>query len=172
MLLAETRLHCHRGDAPVAESIAARIAKLERMTTSQLRDEWRRVIGGTPTSNNRRFLYKRVAWAVQAKEYGGLSDRAQARLEELLPYAETWMPIGRRGLADPPPATGGTAPTPGTVLTRTYKGRTIAVLVRDDGRFEHDGEIYESLTAVATAITGSHWSGTHFFCLRPARRHA
>jgi hypothetical protein len=156
----------------VAESIAARIAKLQTMTTAQLRHEWRRVIGGEPTSYNRRFLYKRVAWAVQAKEYGGLSARAQARLEELLPYAEMWMPIGRRGLAEPPPAAASTAPTPGTVLTRPYKGRTIAVLVREDGRFEHDGEIYESLTAVAKAITGSHWNGNLFFGLKPARKRA
>ncbi|HKZ19224.1 MAG TPA: DUF2924 domain-containing protein [Acidimicrobiia bacterium] len=156
----------------MAESIAARIAKLERMTTSELRQEWRKVIGGVPTSFNRRFLYKRVAWAVQAKEYGGLSARAQARLEELLPYAEQWMPMGRRGLADPPPATATVSPTPGTVLTRTYKGRTVAVLVRDDGRFEWDGEIFESLTAVAKAVTGSHWNGNLFFGLRPARRRA
>jgi hypothetical protein len=154
----------------VAESIAARIAKLQTMTTAQLRDEWRRVLGSTPTSYNRRFLYKRVAWAVQAKEYGGLSARAQTQLEELLPYAETWMPIGRRGLADPPPATATTAPTPGTMLTRTYKGRAVAVLVRDDGRFEWAGDVYESLTAVAQAITGSHWNGKLFFGLRKARR--
>src|SRR5262245_22018642 len=173
MLLAATRLHCPRGDAPVAESIAARIAKLERMTTADLRQEWRRVIGGEPRSFNRRFLYKRVAWAIQAKEYGGLSARAQARLEELLPYAETWMPLGRRGLADPPPAAqAASAPTPGTVLTRAYKGRTVAALVREDGRFEHDGEIYDSLTAVARAITGSHWNGHLFFGLSKGRKRA
>jgi hypothetical protein len=156
----------------VAESIAARIAKLQTMTTAQLRQEWRRVIGGEPTSYNRRFLYKRVAWAVQAKEYGGLSARAQARLEELLPYAEMWMPIGRRGLAEPPPAAASTAPTPGTVLTRAYKGRTVTVLVRDDGRFEWQGDIYLSLTAVARAVTGSHWNGNLFFGLKPARKRA
>jgi len=156
----------------VAESIAGRIAKLQTMTTAQLRDEWRRLIGGEPRSFNRRFLFKRVAWAIQAREYGGLSARAQARLEELLPYAEMWMPIGRRGLANPPPAAAPTGPRPGTVLTRAYKGHTIAVLVRDDGRFEWEGRIYDSLTAVATAITGSHWSGAHFFGLRRIRRRA
>lgn len=151
----------------MAENIATRIAKLQTMTTAQLREEWRRVIGGEPRSYNRRFLYKRVAWAIQAKEYGGLSARAQARLEELLPYAEMWMPIGRRGLVDPPPATAGVAPTPGTVLTRMYKNRTIGVLVRDDGRFEWDGDVYESLSAVAKAVTGSHWNGNHFFHVKP-----
>ena len=154
----------------MAESLTTRITKLQTMTTGQLREEWRRVIGGEPRSNNRRFLYKRVAWAIQAKEYGGLSARAQARLEELLPYAETWMPIGRRGLADPPPATAGTTLTPGTVLTRTYKRRTVAVLVRDDGHFEWEGDVFESLTAVAKAVTGSHWNGNLFFGRRPARK--
>lgn len=156
----------------MAESLRTRIAKLQTMTTAQLRDEWRRVIGGEPRSNNRRFLYKRVAWAVQAKEYGGLSARAQARLEELLPFAEMWMPIGRRGLADPPPATPAPSLTPGSILTRSYKGRTVAALVRPDGRFEHDGEIYESLSAVAKAVTGSHWNGNLFFGLKTGRKRA
>lgn len=155
------------------DSMPVRIATLQQMTTAQLREEWRRVIGGEPRSYNRAWLWKRLAWAIQAREFGGLSAAAQARLEELLPYAGIWMPLGRR--AFPPaaaPAGSGDArlPKPGDVLTRAYKGRTVAVLVKDDGRFEHDGRIYDSLTAVATAITGSHWSGAHFFGLRPARR--
>lgn len=31
--------------------------------------------------------------------------------------------------------------------------------------FEHEGKIYRSLSAVATAITGSHWNGFLFFGL-------
>lgn len=157
----------------MAERMAARIAGLQTMTTAQLREEWRRVIGGEPRSSNRVWLYKRLAWAIQAKEFGGLSARAQARLEELLPYAETWMPLGKRGLAAPPAAPGASSgPTPGTLLTRVYKGKTVAVLVRDDGQFEWDGDVFESLTAVAKAITGSHWNGNLFFGLPPARRRA
>jgi hypothetical protein len=37
--------------------------------------------------------------------------------------------------------------------------------VREDG-FEYEGEVYRSLTAVAKAITGSHWNGHLFFALR------
>jgi hypothetical protein len=29
--------------------------------------------------------------------------------------------------------------------------------------FEYDGRAYRSLSAVAYAITGSHWNGYHFF---------
>ncbi len=56
-------------------------------------------------------------------------------------------------------------PMPGVELTREYKGRTVTCEVRVNG-FEHDGQVYSSLTAVARAITGSHWNGYHFFGLR------
>jgi hypothetical protein len=51
---------------------------------------------------------------------------------------------------------------PGAVLTREYRGRTIAVTVLDEG-FECEGTVYRSLTAVAKAVTGSHWNGYLFF---------
>jgi len=49
-----------------------------------------------------------------------------------------------------------------TVLTRAFKGRMYTVTVLPHG-FEYDGDIHKSLTAVAHAITGSHWNGYHFF---------
>ena len=55
-------------------------------------------------------------------------------------------------------------PLPGSILTRRYKGRTVAVTVLDQG-FDYQGEIYRSLTAVAKAVTGTHWNGYHFFRL-------
>jgi len=148
--------------------MAARIAKLQQMTTADLREEWRRVMGEEPRSYNRQWMFKRLAWAIQAREYGGLSARAQARLEELLPFAEVWMPLGRKAFKQPPTASPSNGdrrlPSPGTVLTRAYKGRTLAVTVLADG-FEFDGERYASLTAIAKAVTGTHWNGWHFFGL-------
>jgi hypothetical protein len=149
--------------------MAARIAKLQQMTAAQLREEWRRVLGEEPRSYNRVWLYKRLCWAIQAKEYGGLSARAQARLEELLPMAEVWMPLGKRAFPRelPPPAALGDSrlPLPGSVITRVYKGRTMVVTAREDGSFEFDGRIFGSLTAIAKAVTGSHWNGQLFFGL-------
>src|SRR5438094_4743088 len=52
-------------------------------------------------------------------------------------------------------------PPPGTVLTRRYKGAVLQVKVRADG-FEHQGQVYPSLSAVAKAITGSHCNGFLF----------
>jgi hypothetical protein len=55
-------------------------------------------------------------------------------------------------------------PMPGTVLTRQYKGRTVVVTILPNG-FEYEGKVYRSLSAVATAVTGTHWNGYHFFNL-------
>ena len=39
----------------------------------------------------------------------------------------------------------------------------------DDG-YEWDGTVYRSLTAVANAVTGSHWNGRLFFGLTKRRK--
>ena len=158
------------------ESMPARIAKLQQMTTAQLREEWRRVMGEEPRSYNKAWLWKRLAWAIQAREYGGLSERAKARLEELLPYAEMWMPLGKRAFpnGETPPTVRPSdrdLPPPGSIITRPYKGKNLAVLVREDG-FEYEGTIYRSLTAIAQTVTGSHWNGHHFFFGPKSKRKA
>ena len=154
----------------MSDAITARIRALQAMSVADLREEWRRVMGEEPRSYNRAWLWRRLAWAIQAKEYGGLSERAERRLEELSVHAEMWMPLGKRafkGLPPVPPtqpARDPRLPTPGTVLTRPYRGKTIAVTVLEDG-FEFEGRRYRSLTAIAEKITGAHWNGLNFFGL-------
>jgi hypothetical protein len=53
---------------------------------------------------------------------------------------------------------------PGARLVREWNGRTYIVEVTDDG-FLHDDKHYRSLSAIARAITGAHWSGPRFFGL-------
>ncbi len=150
--------------------LSARIQALEQMTVAELREEWRRVMGEEARSYNKAWLWRRLAWAIQAREFGGLSARAKARLEELAVEAEAWMPLGKRafrserGAAPVPQSRDPRLPTPGTVLTRPYRGRTIAVTVLEGG-FEYEGRRYPSLSAVAKAVTGSHWNGLLFFGL-------
>ena len=156
-------------------SMTTRIHALQQMTTAELRAEWRLVMEEEPRSFHRTWLWRRLAWAIQAKEYGGLSARAQERLKELLPHAETWMPLGKRGLQDVntplpvPHVKDDRLPAVGTVLTRVYRGRTIAVSILENG-FDLEGKRYSSLTAVAKAVTGSHWNGHYFFFGSPSRR--
>jgi hypothetical protein len=50
----------------------------------------------------------------------------------------------------------------GSRLVREWRGQTHHVIVLDEG-FEHEGRRYSSLTQIASAITGVHWSGPVFF---------
>jgi len=53
-------------------------------------------------------------------------------------------------------------PMPGTILTREYNGHTLQVEVLAEG-FAYAGQSYQSLSAVAKAVTGAHCNGYHFF---------
>ena len=53
--------------------------------------------------------------------------------------------------------------TRGTRVYRDWKGKRYEVFIRDDGKFEYDGTLYRSLSAIAGVITGTHWNGKKFF---------
>ena len=152
--------------------LAAEIAALPRLRVSELRAKFATVFGEPTPSHNKVWLVKRIAWRLQARAEGDLSERARRRATELMADADMRLSA--------PPADAGTAtqephailrvpvddrrPRPGTILTRRYKGRTITVEVLDHG-FAFQGQTYRSLSAVAKAVTGSHCSGHFFFGL-------
>lgn len=140
-------------------------ATLGRMTVTQLRDRFSEVFGEQPRTFNRNNLIKRIAWRVQADREGGLSERALRRAEALARDSDLRL---RAPVADEPvelPAPRSDSLTPGTLLRRVYKGRTLLVRVMADG-FEFEGERYRSLSAIAKVATGTHWGGRHFFGLK------
>ena len=47
---------------------------------------------------------------------------------------------------------------------REWHGRTYMVTATEEG-FDYAGRTYRSLTKIARAITGAHWSGPRFFGL-------
>ncbi len=71
----------------------------------------------------------------------------------------------RKGERDP------RLPTAGSVLTREYKGQSVAVTVLDEG-FEWGGKEYRSLSKIAGEVAGCSYNGFLFFGLtqRPARK--
>lgn len=159
------------------KSMLGEINDLQRMTIAELQVRWRELYGEETRSRNRDFLWRRLAWRVQELEYGGLSDRARARIDELAP--DTFV---RARVPTPPPSAPPAVdprqrrpvrdirlPTPGSVITRTWRGREIGVVVRDDG-FEWEGQYFKSLSAVARAVTGARWNGHLFFGLASRKR--
>ena len=82
-----------------------------------------------------------------------------------MPKTPTTTPGAQASHKPAPPPSPTRLPLPGTVLTRQYRGRLIEVTVLPNG-FEWEGQVFKSLTAVAKAVTGSHWNGFLFFGLK------
>ena len=59
-------------------------------------------------------------------------------------------------------------PVAGTRLVREWRGERYEAIVLENG-FEYAGRKWNSLTAIARDITGTHWNGPVFFGLRQGR---
>ena len=149
--------------------LARELAALKRLSVGRLQEKYAEVFGEPTGGNNRSWLVRRIAWRLQERALGGLSERAKARAAELADDADLRVVPPRQGNVPPPPdplraAADSRLPAPGTVLTRRYKGSLLQVEVLADG-FTFGGRKYGSLSAVAKAATGSHCNGFAFFGL-------
>jgi hypothetical protein len=140
------------------DPIPARLAALKTATTPQLKAQWRDLFASEPPPFNRRYLESRLAYRIQELAYGGLKPETVRRLERLGEELDGGDRRKSRIRAD-------TMPIAGTRLIREYRGVEHVVTVRTD-RFEYQGRPYGSLSAIARAITGSHWNGWVFFGLK------
>jgi Protein of unknown function (DUF2924) len=136
------------------------MAALRRLSMRELRTKFAELFGENTPAGNRLWLTRRILWRLQALAEGDLSERARRRATELANDADLRslppLPSKRDAAASEP------AISPGTVITRIYKGRTLQVRVLAKG-FEFKGTTYPSLSAVARLVTGAHWNGRLFF---------
>jgi hypothetical protein len=146
-------------------SVLKEIEGLRRLTVGGLRDKYREVFGEESRSNHKDFLFRRIAWRLQANALEIAND-ADLRIRAPKDFGSGSAP-GRTAVTAIS-AVGGSRdnrlPAAGTLLTRDFKGRTYVVKVLDDG-FEYDGRQYRSLSAIAGEITGTRWNGFLFFGL-------
>jgi Protein of unknown function (DUF2924) len=155
------------------------IESLRRASMADLRSKYGEVFQERTRCTHREHLFRRIAWRLQALAEGDLSERARGRANEIARDGdlrinaprdffrvggERVQTIGDRNRREPDRR----LPLPGGLLTRKWKERTILVEVLAKG-FRYENRHYSSLSAVATAITGTRWNGLAFFGLtRPA----
>jgi hypothetical protein len=137
-------------------------ARLSELTIFELRSEWRRLHRAPPPMRlSRDLMIRGIAYKLQERLLGGLSDSIMRKLNRL--NTETEASYGHK----PAPPISLKA---GARLVREWRGVTHTVLVHADG-FEWNGRRYRSLTLVAGEITGAHWSGPRFFGLKKPASH-
>ena len=141
--------------------VLGRLAALKTAATPALKQQWRELFGTEPPPYNRRFLESRLAYRIQELAFGGLKPETLARLEVLGEQFDGGKITVRRKRADD-------RPIAGTQLIREYQGVEHVVTVTRAG-YEYQCRPYQSLSAIARAITGTRWNGRVFFGLRPSR---
>ena len=130
-----------------------KLAELETLGRPELVNRWIEAYGNRPFKGARRStLIRGLAYHLQCKASGGLKPSVS---RELLRIA-AGRPIARAEQRNKPSA------TIGSQLVREWNGKTHTVIVSDSG-YVLNGVTYTSLSAVAKAITGAHWSGPRFF---------
>jgi peptidoglycan/xylan/chitin deacetylase (PgdA/CDA1 family) len=154
-------------------TIIEQIQELRVMTVNQLRERYKEVFDESTTARNKDYLWKKIAWGIQEKEYGGLTERAKRRAKEITNEQDIRVRPPRGAFKENDdygrPRTKANLPAPGTILTREYKGISIEVEVLEEG-FLYATQVYKSLSAIAKDITGTHRSGPAFFNLREIRK--
>ncbi|MCL6270257.1 DUF2924 domain-containing protein [Sansalvadorimonas sp. 2012CJ34-2] len=140
----------------VHETLAAQVAKIMTMNNTQLNHTWKELLGTDAPPLHTKILRQRLAWKVQEKALGGLSDLAKKRLLQVKQSILKGKKTPRAKTCHLPA---------GTRLMREYQHEEHEVVVTNEG-FEYRGQLYKSLTAIAKVITGSQWNGPAFFGLR------
>jgi hypothetical protein len=143
-------------DAADPSTLAERLTGLEGLDTNALKTEWRRLYRSLPPLGlSRDLLIRAIAFKLQEHLHGGLSRAVKRRLESFAADIDS----GGRERA---PAISLRA---GARLIREWQGKSHQVLVLEEG-FEYQGKRYQSLSKIASDITGTHWSGPRFFGIK------
>jgi hypothetical protein len=155
--------------APNQKAIEDEIAHLPGLDLTMLRKRWRTLFRrAAPDHLPRHLLFKMIAYRMQANHFGDLEPKYQRLLDE----APTPEAAGRSAIDMSSKAI---VLKPGTILAREWNGSMHRVTVMADG-FAWNGKTYESLSKIASLITGTRWNGPRFFGLRdkkpnePAKR--
>ena len=133
----------------MSSRLDAQLARLETLSSQELKDEWRRLTASPLPKISPSMLRLALAWEIQARALGGLPRATQQKLEQVA-RAKT-----RTSSAQP-----------GMRLVREWNGKAHVVTVGDDRVIRWNDRDWPSLSAVATAITGTRWSGPAFFGLK------
>lgn len=134
-------------------AIETEIQRIQKLKPDEVTALWRETFKReVPKALTRDLLARTICWHIQERVFGG---HGPAILKLLANYAK-----GQHVEADRLRRL-----KPGTELVREYQGERHTVVITGDG-YLWRGEAYQSLSAIARAITGSNWNGPRFFGLR------
>lgn len=146
------------------EAIPRQVQNIMAMGQGELETAWGRHCRGKPPAGLPRSLLARLlAYKVQAAVHEDISPTQQRFLERVARDLSAGIKCPNLQLDQRFQL------KPGTVLVREHDGEHHRVMVLEQG-FAWNGQVHKSLSAVATAITGTRWNGHRFFGLDAASK--
>jgi hypothetical protein len=143
-------------------SLEVEIAHLRDLDLKGLRTRWKGAFRGYPPDHLPRHLLAGIlAYRMQAEAHGDL-DAATIRLLKQIGSGGANIDAIRLTANHEQRRT---SLKSGTILMREWNSQPHRVMVVDAG-FAWNGKIYDSLSTIAFAITGTKWNGPRFFGLR------
>ena len=135
-------------------SIIRQVIELETKSPAEIRAIYNNLFQDRCLSNAKKeYLRPKRAYRLQELALGGLDKQTKSKLESI---AKNGAVITKTKHSDL---------LAGTKICREYNGVDHQVEVTKDG-FEYSGQKWNSLSAIATKITGTKWNGPRFFGLR------
>jgi hypothetical protein len=158
----------------ISEDGNDRIKRLMRLGIPALQRTHRELFGEDCPVLHVRYLRRKLAWELQARAAGGLSEESRQHALAIA-WQTTLRTRAHSQSSRPLNSTVSLGhdtrlPPPGTILRRRFKGKSVLVKVLSTG-FEYDGRVFGSLSAIANEVTGGNWNGFVFFGLTRKARH-
>lgn len=137
------------------KALADEIGCLEELDARALKRKYPTLLSDAGDCSASGILRSIVAYRLQEKHYG----------RPLAEDAKSWLDADDGG-DGPRLRTAVSGSGARARLVRVWKGVRHEAVVRNDSRFEYNGEIFNSLSAIAKVITGTHWNGRLFFGIK------
>ena len=131
------------------ENVRSQLLALQHLSMEELIEKWKMLFHKSPPQYGEIFMRRRLAHRIQELAYDGLSEATQRKINSIN------TPVFRTH----------TGLRIGTVIVRSWRDAKYEVRVCKEG-FEWNGQIYNSLSAVARAITGVNRNGYKFFGIK------
>src|SRR6202050_1676848 len=119
------------------DPIVIAIEDLQNTKIPELKKRYRELFGEESKSSNKQYLFRRIAFRLQANAEGDLSERARRRAAEIADDRDLRMRAPKEFVAPPDSASGSVdrtrppkdyrLPAPGALLTRRVGDRQIVV---------------------------------------------
>ncbi|MCU1339714.1 MAG: hypothetical protein JWO19_5295 [Bryobacterales bacterium] len=143
----ELLVNSRRKDTHMDPTVIAVIDGLPQSKVAALQKRYRELFGEDSKSSNKQFLFRRIAWRLQANAEGDLSERARHRATEIADDRDLRIRAPKEFLGRPDsdssvvdrtrPSKDGRLPGPGATLTRRVGDRQIVVKVLKDLNMNH-----------------------------------